>query len=39
MLEAKMALIELMKRFTFVRTPDTEVKRRVSQYSYINGAC
>ena len=25
LLEAKMALIELLKRYTFVRTPDTEV--------------
>ncbi len=27
MLEAKMALIELLKRFSFIRAPDTEVKR------------
>ena len=27
MLEAKMALIELLKRYTFVRAPDTEVKQ------------
>jgi cytochrome P450 len=26
MLEAKMALIELLKRISFVRAPDTEVK-------------
>ena len=25
LLEAKMALIELLKKYTFVRTPDTEV--------------
>ena len=28
LLEAKMALIELMKRFTFVRSPDTEVRNK-----------
>jgi hypothetical protein len=27
MLEAKMALIELLKKYTFVRAPDTEVKK------------
>ena len=27
LLEAKMALIELLKRFSFVRAPDTEVKQ------------
>ena len=27
LLEAKIALIELLKRYTFVRAPDTEVKR------------
>ena len=26
LLEAKIALIELLKRYTFVRAPDTEVK-------------
>ena len=26
MLEAKLALLELMRRFSFVRTPDTQVK-------------
>ena len=26
MLEAKMALMELLKRYTFVRAPDTEVQ-------------
>ena len=29
LLEAKMALIELLKKYTFVRAPDTEVKKGV----------
>jgi cytochrome P450 len=28
LLEAKMALIELLKKYTFVRAPDTEVLKR-----------
>ena len=30
LLEAKMALIELLKKYTFVRAPDTEVKKKLS---------
>ena len=29
LLEAKMALIELLKKYTFVRAPDTEVKNSI----------
>ena len=30
LLEAKMALIELLKKYSFVRAPDTEVKKKLS---------
>ena len=33
MLEAKMALIELLKRYSFVRAPDTEVIIVIIPYS------
>ncbi len=37
LLEAKIALIELLKRYTFVRAPDTEVnKNELLFFQYLN---
>jgi cytochrome P450 len=35
LLEAKVALIEVLKNYTFVRVPETEVYMHVIQYVYV----